>query len=65
MFIGSIINNIELIPGQGAKLVRAAGTSAYIYLKRKEFVFIKMPSGYLKKLSSSCIGSYSCVSFRL
>jgi large subunit ribosomal protein L2 len=24
-----------------------------------------MPSGYLKKLSSSCIGSYSCVSFRL
>jgi large subunit ribosomal protein L2 len=65
MFVGSVINNLELIPGRGAQCLRAAGVSAYIYLKRDNYVVIKMPSGILKKISSACVSSYGVVSFSL
>ena len=57
--IGSIpegfpIYNIELIPGDGGKLVRAGGSSATIASHTLNKTVIKLPSGQFKTLDSSC-----------
>ena len=43
--VGTIIHNIELRPGQGAKLVRSAGAFAQLTSKEGDYAIIKMPSG--------------------
>ena len=43
--VGTIIHNIELRPGQGAKLVRSAGAFAQLTSKEGGYAIIKMPSG--------------------
>jgi ribosomal protein L2 len=54
--IGTIIHNIEMNPGQGAKLVRSAGTSAKIMKEPKgvKHVLVKMPSGVDKLINTRC-----------
>ena len=42
---GTIIHNVELRPGQGAKLVRSAGSYAQLMSRDGKFAIIKMPSG--------------------
>ncbi|XVF31195.1 hypothetical protein REPUB_Repub16aG0124600 [Reevesia pubescens] len=55
MRIGTIIHNIEVNPGQGGKLVRAAGTSAKILKEPKSrYVLIRLPSGVEKLIDSKC-----------
>jgi len=60
--VGTYLNNIEIIPGKGAVLARAAGTSAFVYSKSNNFIVLKLRSGLLKKLSNYCIGSLGIVS---
>lgn len=62
MSVGSIVNNVEIIPGNGAVLARAAGMNAFIYTKFANYVLLKLKSGILKKISVSCIASYGTVS---
>ncbi|MFN9590834.1 MAG: 50S ribosomal protein L2, partial [Bacteroidota bacterium] len=50
MPLGTIIHNIELQPGQGAKLVRSAGSSAQLANKEEAYAVLKMPSGELRKV---------------
>lgn len=50
MPLGTIIHNIELQPGQGAKLVRSAGASAQLSNKEEKYAVLKMPSGELRKV---------------
>jgi len=45
MPLGTIIHNIEMQPGQGAKLVRSAGSSAQLANKEEAYAVLKMPSG--------------------
>ncbi|KAF2566286.1 hypothetical protein F2Q68_00028381 [Brassica cretica] len=55
MRIGTIINNIEMNPKQGAKLVRAAGTNAKILKEPSSGkCLIKLPSGDTRWINSSC-----------
>ncbi len=42
---GTLIHNLEMIPGAGAKLVRSAGTWAQLLAKENGFANLKMPSG--------------------
>src|SRR5262249_50549659 len=42
---GTVIHNIELMPGTGAKLVRSAGASAQLMAKEGRFAQVRMPSG--------------------
>lgn len=60
--LGSSIHSIELHPGQGAALVRSAGTSATMMGKEDRYAVIKMPSGEVRRILMSCkatIGSTS------
>jgi large subunit ribosomal protein L2 len=52
--VGTIIHNIELRPGQGAKLVRAAGGFAQLTSREGTYAIIKMPSGETRKILSAC-----------
>lgn len=52
--VGTVIHNIELRPGQGAKLVRSAGTFAQLTSREGSYVVIKMPSGETRRILSAC-----------
>ena len=58
--LGTIIHNIELIPGNGGKMVRSAGNSAQLMAKEGNYVTIKLPSGEMRmvrKESMATIGA--------
>ncbi|MFR9165996.1 MAG: 50S ribosomal protein L2 [Dysgonomonas sp.] len=52
--IGTVIHNIELRPGQGAKMVRSAGTFAQLTSREGSYAIIRMPSGETRKILLSC-----------
>jgi len=52
--VGTVIHNIELRPGQGAKMVRSAGTFAQLVSKEENYGVIKMPSGEIRKILLTC-----------
>jgi len=54
MPLGTMIHNIELQPGQGAKLARSAGSYAVLTAKEGNFVSIKLPSGEVRKVIGTC-----------
>lgn len=54
MPIGTVIHNIELRPGQGAKMVRSAGAFAQLTSREGSYAIIKMPSGETRKILSTC-----------
>ena len=45
MPLGSMVHNIELVPGRGAKLVRSAGMGAQLMARSGKYATIKLPSG--------------------
>lgn len=55
--VGTAVHNLELVPGQGGKLVRSAGSSAVIVAKEEKYAQIKMPSGELRKVLLSCVAT--------
>ena len=60
--LGSNIHAIELHPGQGAALVRSAGSSATMMGKEDRYAVVKMPSGEVRRILMTCkatIGSTS------
>lgn len=52
--LGTIIHNIELRPGQGAAMVRSAGTFAQLNSREDKYAIVKLPSGELRKVLSTC-----------
>ena len=52
--LGTIIHNIELRPGQGAAMVRSAGTFAQLTSREDKYAIIKLPSGEVRKILSTC-----------
>ncbi len=52
--VGTVIHNIELRPGQGAVLVRSAGNFAQLTSKEGDYCVIKLPSGEVRRVLSSC-----------
>lgn len=52
--VGTVIHNIELHKGQGAKLVRSAGNSAQLMAKEGKYAQIRMPSGEMRLISVDC-----------
>jgi large subunit ribosomal protein L2 len=55
--LGTMIHNIEINPGQGAKLVRTAGASAQIVAKEGVYAQIKMPSGEARLIRAECMAT--------
>ena len=52
--LGTVIHNIEMNPGQGASLVRSAGTFAQLTSREDNYAIIKLPSGETRKILSAC-----------
>jgi len=59
---GTIIYNIEILPGQGGKLVRGAGTGAKVLAREGGYVQIEMPSKEIRKIPEECFASIGSVS---
>ena len=55
--VGTMVHNIELEPGRGAKLVRAAGTTAQLMAKEGKFAYVRMPSGELRLFLLQCMAT--------
>ncbi|WP_287154642.1 50S ribosomal protein L2 [Candidatus Solincola tengchongensis] len=52
--VGTTIHNIELKPGAGGKMVRAAGGAAQLMAKEGEFAHIRLPSSEVRLVSLKC-----------
>ncbi len=59
---GTMIHNIELNPGQGAKLVRSAGSYAQLMSRDGKYAIVKMPSGETRMILQACRATVGIVS---
>jgi large subunit ribosomal protein L2 len=55
--LGTMIHNIELLPGKGGQLVRAAGTSAQVLAKEGIYAQIRLPSGEVRMIHERCMAT--------
>ena len=52
--VGTLVHNVELKPGKGAQLVRAAGNYAQIMAKEGDYVQLRLPSGEVRMIRLNC-----------
>lgn len=60
--IGTMVYNIEITPNRGGKLVRGAGATAKVLAHEGKYTHLKMPSGEIRKILSTCFASIGQVS---
>lgn len=59
---GTVIHNIELRPGQGAKMARSAGSYAQLMSRDGKYAVLKMPSGETRMILQTCKATIGMVS---
>ena len=52
--VGTLIHNIELNPGQGGKMVKAAGGEAQLMAKEGAYAHVRLPSGEMRLVLARC-----------
>ncbi|MGF1494083.1 MAG: 50S ribosomal protein L2 [Microcoleaceae cyanobacterium] len=52
--LGTDVHNVELVPGKGGQIVRAAGAVAQVMAKEGKYVTLKLPSGEQRKILAQC-----------
>lgn len=62
--LGSNVHNIELQPGRGGQMARAAGGFASVAAKDGGFVTLKLPSGEIRKVHETCTATLGVVGNR-
>ena len=55
--LGTDVHNVELIPGKGGQLIRAAGTSAKILAKENNFVVLRLSSKEIRLFKKECFAT--------
>ena len=55
--VGTNVHNIEMHPGRGGQLCRAAGTYAQLVGKDGKYALLRLPSGEVRKVLASCIAT--------
>ncbi len=60
--VGTFVHNVELYPGKGAQLARAAGIMAQLMAKENGMALLRLPSGELRNVSETCMASIGQVS---
>ena len=56
---GTVVHNVELVPGKGGQMARSAGTSVQVLAREDRYVLIRLPSGEMRRVlaeSSATIG---------
>jgi len=59
--VGAVVHNVEMVPGKGAQLARAAGTSVQIQGRDGDYVTIRLPSGELRRIHGECYATVGSV----
>ena len=59
---GTLVHNVELIPGNGGKLARSAGSSVTLSGYDGDYAIIKLSSGETRKVRSECLATIGVVS---
>ena len=54
---GTFIHNVELYPGRGAQLARAAGNMAQLMAKEGKYALLRLPSGELRNVPINCMAT--------
>ncbi|MBR2405487.1 MAG: 50S ribosomal protein L2 [Clostridia bacterium] len=54
---GTFIHNVELYPGKGAQLARAAGVMAQLIGKENNLAMIRLPSGEMRNIPLNCMAT--------
>jgi large subunit ribosomal protein L2 len=52
--LGTNVHNVELVPGKGGQIVRAAGATAQVKAKEGDYVTLQLPSGEVRKVRRNC-----------
>ncbi|MDI6601275.1 MAG: 50S ribosomal protein L2 [Thermoanaerobacteraceae bacterium] len=60
--VGTVIHNIELVPGKGGQLVRAAGSSAQLLAKEGTYAQVRLPSSEVRLVRTECMATIGQVS---
>lgn len=55
--LGTVIHNVELQPGRGGQLARAAGTSAQLMAKEGKYATVRLPSGEMRLIQMQCMAT--------
>ena len=55
--IGTMVHNVELVPGKGGQIARGAGTGAVVQSKEGDFAVLKLPSGERRKVPINCFAT--------
>ena len=55
--VGTIVHNVELYPGRGGQLARAAGNAAQLMAKEGIYALLRLPSGELRNVSADCMAT--------
>ena len=58
---GTFIHNVELYPGRGGQLARAAGNAAQLMAKEGGDALLRLPSGELRKVPENCMATIGVV----
>lgn len=62
MPVGTIIHNIELMPGRGGQIARGAGSGAIVSAKEGNWVHVKLPSKEARQINVKCFATVGQVS---
>lgn len=55
--VGTLLHNIELNPGRGGQICRAAGTYAQLVAKEGKYALLRLPSGEVRNILASCLAT--------
>src|SRR6058998_1672113 len=59
---GTIVHNVELVPGQGGRIGRAAGTGIQVAAKEGPMVTLRLPSSEMRMVRADCRASVGALS---
>ncbi len=55
--LGTLVHNVELYPGRGGQLVRAAGAAAQVLAKEGDYITLRLPSGEMRRVHKTCMAT--------
>jgi len=55
--VGTLLHNIEMTPGRGGQMCRAAGTYAQLIAKEGKYALLRLPSGEVRNILAACIAT--------
>ncbi len=60
--LGTVVHNIELVPGRGGQMVRSAGGGAQLVAKEGDYVTLRLPSSEMRMVRAECYATIGTLS---